>query len=395
MPGKPRQFVHPAMDVHYNNKPSMISEIAWCRPNRFRSEAPLYLAAYGKGFLVINAARAQGVSGQLKTAGPVHTKDLAIASDMEIGHIIAVSLDNQPLATSGRILLQIMSEEKATGFRTEPATATIKRITDIGRDPWQVKELTGTVRFNRPMKITALDTHRDYRFAVLDHQRRCQCDRGSFAGFHNVGVFLVVRTRSETNQPTTEPNPRIPDFPFIAPAARSGHHHIAPAVGDDACRRILIRSGVAYIVPHLGLHPGNRILRLQAGGRTRGTEDNAERELLRHLPEGGGAMKHFLHLYDRGDTDQGPAPVLVLDVVCLFKGRCGSFAGRICLRPVVLFLNPARPHGRNGGERHRLQRELFGAWHRCREYCRPELANPLGCRCVPHGNDGRRPWQSQ
>ena len=307
-PGKPRQFVHPAMDVHYNNKPSMISEIAWCRPNRFRSEAPLYLAAYGalqnsdaivqfaldsdhwavkpgffmqpwtmttpatmgqfpaaaliyrrslvtpgavlaeinlnqddlvhlkgtplpqdaaldelrladvpqgvevkpgqrldpllhyagraevrftttpgsvkvadlrplinhtaqtvisstreltldygKGFLVINAPRAQGVSGQLKTAGPVRTKDLTITSDMEIGHIIAVSLDNQPLATSGRILLQIMSEEKATGFRTEPAAATIKRITDMGRDPWQVKELSGIVRFNRPLKITALD----------------------------------------------------------------------------------------------------------------------------------------------------------------------------------------------------------------------------------------------
>jgi hypothetical protein len=46
-PGKPRQFVHPAMDVHYGGKPTMISETTWERPNRFRSEAPLYLAAYG------------------------------------------------------------------------------------------------------------------------------------------------------------------------------------------------------------------------------------------------------------------------------------------------------------------------------------------------------------
>src|SRR6185503_8690161 len=46
-PGKPRVFVHPVMDPHYNNKPSMISETTWTRPNRFRSEAPLYLAAYG------------------------------------------------------------------------------------------------------------------------------------------------------------------------------------------------------------------------------------------------------------------------------------------------------------------------------------------------------------
>src|SRR5690606_36735445 len=46
-PGKSSEFVHPAMDITYNNKPSMISETTWNRPNRFRSEAPLYYAAYG------------------------------------------------------------------------------------------------------------------------------------------------------------------------------------------------------------------------------------------------------------------------------------------------------------------------------------------------------------
>ena len=46
-PGKPKEFVHPVMDPAYNEKPSMISETTWNRPNRFRSEAPLYFAAYG------------------------------------------------------------------------------------------------------------------------------------------------------------------------------------------------------------------------------------------------------------------------------------------------------------------------------------------------------------
>jgi len=46
-PTKPRQFVHPVMDPHYDGKPSMISETTFCRPNRYRSEAPLYFAAYG------------------------------------------------------------------------------------------------------------------------------------------------------------------------------------------------------------------------------------------------------------------------------------------------------------------------------------------------------------
>jgi hypothetical protein len=46
-PTKARQFVHPVMDPHYAGKPSMISETTFCRPNRYRSEAPLYFAAYG------------------------------------------------------------------------------------------------------------------------------------------------------------------------------------------------------------------------------------------------------------------------------------------------------------------------------------------------------------
>jgi len=309
---KPRQFLHPVMDPHYDGKPSMISETTFNRPNRYRSEAPLYFAVYGalqgsdaivhfaldgghwavkpgyfmqpwtlmspamagqfpaaaliyrrglvtpgevlaeialntddlvhlkgtplpqdaaldelrlkdvptgtepkpgqrldpllhyagranvsftsgqsstkvkdlkpfinhalqtvssstgelkldygKGVLTIDAARAQGVSGALHSAGTVDTKDLSVSSDLELGHVIAVALDNQPLAASSRILLQVMSEEKASGFRTEPVLGSVRRITDIGHDPWLVKKLSGTVRMKRPdaeqLKVTALD----------------------------------------------------------------------------------------------------------------------------------------------------------------------------------------------------------------------------------------------
>lgn len=46
-PGGARLFTHPVMDIQYNEKPSMISETTFNRPNRYRSEAPLYFAAYG------------------------------------------------------------------------------------------------------------------------------------------------------------------------------------------------------------------------------------------------------------------------------------------------------------------------------------------------------------
>ncbi|MGA2499964.1 MAG: hypothetical protein ABSH20_19675, partial [Tepidisphaeraceae bacterium] len=46
-PGSAKSFGHPAMDVIIDNKPTMISETTFCRPNRYRSEAPLYYACYG------------------------------------------------------------------------------------------------------------------------------------------------------------------------------------------------------------------------------------------------------------------------------------------------------------------------------------------------------------
>ncbi len=311
-PTKARQFVHPVMDPHYDRKPSMISETTFCRPNRYRSEAPLYFAAYGalqesdavvhfafdsshwavkpgfwmqqwtlmtpgmmgqfpataliyrrglvapgqvlaevklnkadllhlkgtplpqdaaldelrladvprgtelkpgqridplihyagrvevsfvneagltkvadlapfvdhaaktvtsstgelkldygKGVLALNATQAQGLSGALKVTGTTDLKDLSVTSDRELGHIIAVSLDDQPLAASSRILLQVMSEELESNHQTEPVSPTVKRIVNSGTDPWQVRELKGTVRFKRAdaaqLKVTALD----------------------------------------------------------------------------------------------------------------------------------------------------------------------------------------------------------------------------------------------
>ena len=312
-PDQPRQFVHPAMDPHYDGKPSMISETTWNRPNRHRSEAPLFYAAYGAlqhtdavihfaldgfdwsvkprffmqpwtlmspammgqfpaaalifrrglitpgavlaqvqlnreellelkgtplpegasldelrlqdvpktaaelnagmrldprmhfagrvdvrftdgpasvkledlrpwlddgtktirsstgelrldygdGLLVIDSDRAQGVSGNLLAAGRTETKDLVWESTLDVGHLVVVALDNKPLGVSGKMLLQVMSEERTSGFRTEPVSGLVKRIVDIGRDPWQVKEISGTIVFKRgdaaDLRVTALD----------------------------------------------------------------------------------------------------------------------------------------------------------------------------------------------------------------------------------------------
>lgn len=116
---------------------------------------------YGRGILMIDAPRAQGVSGNLKAAGRVHLASISIESDLDLGHIVAVSLDDQPLDKSRRLLLQVMSEERPTDFATTPLNSHTKRIQNIGRDPWQVKRLNGTVTFKRhdasSWQVTPLD----------------------------------------------------------------------------------------------------------------------------------------------------------------------------------------------------------------------------------------------
>lgn len=116
---------------------------------------------YGKGHLRINAPSVQGVSGHLKLGGAAELNDLSIESELELGHIVVVALDGRPLATSSRILVQAMTEEKPTDFTTEPAGAGVHRILRIGQDPWLFRELEGTIRFKRAdasrLTVTALD----------------------------------------------------------------------------------------------------------------------------------------------------------------------------------------------------------------------------------------------
>ncbi|MGE0607998.1 MAG: hypothetical protein AB7O62_12960 [Pirellulales bacterium] len=316
-PGKPAQFVHPAMDPHYNGKPSMISETTWTRPNRHRGEAPIYLAVFGalqnsdcivhfakdgmdwsvkpgyfmqpwtltaptqlgqfpatallyrqglvkagdvmadvtlaaddllklqgtplpqdaafdelrlkdvptgttiqpgqridplihyvgqthvtflppgskkgsstkllplssfidhqakmvasstgqtmldwgRGVLTIDAPAAQGASGDLLAAGEIKLSTVSLNIPRDVAHALIVSLDGEPLATSKKMLLQLMTEEKASGFQTEPAGERRHRIISIGQNPWLVRKLEGTVQFHRPdaagLKVTALDS---------------------------------------------------------------------------------------------------------------------------------------------------------------------------------------------------------------------------------------------
>lgn len=104
---------------------------------------------YGKGVLSLRAPLAQGAGGHLDTEPFVALPDLVVRSPMEAGQILVVSLDGQPIARSGRMLLQVMNEERPTGWASEPAEGGLKRIRSLGRDPWRVRRIAGSVEFRR------------------------------------------------------------------------------------------------------------------------------------------------------------------------------------------------------------------------------------------------------
>jgi hypothetical protein len=103
---------------------------------------------YGKGISLLNAPKAQGVTGFLRAAGgKFATRNLQISSSNNYASLLVVSLDRQPLNVSKRVLVQVGTTLRPTGWQEKPATRKIGEATvsgaevvSIGSAPWQVQE---------------------------------------------------------------------------------------------------------------------------------------------------------------------------------------------------------------------------------------------------------------
>jgi hypothetical protein len=123
---------------------------------------------YGTGVCTINAPKAQGASGFLNKAGEIKLGDTMIRSGNEYATVMVVSLDDQPLGTAAKILVQTGTSARLTGWKTKPAdfkgdgknTLHGHEIVATGLPPWRVTDtdVTLVVNNSKIKSATLLDT---------------------------------------------------------------------------------------------------------------------------------------------------------------------------------------------------------------------------------------------
>jgi hypothetical protein len=124
---------------------------------------------YGAGVCTVNAPKAQGATGFLRPMGTIKMRDLTVQSGNDYATVLAVPMDNQPLNISKRVLVQVGTIVRTTGWQTEPAefksgdgkeTLARRTIVNTGTMPWRVvgTDVTITLRNPNIKSATLLDS---------------------------------------------------------------------------------------------------------------------------------------------------------------------------------------------------------------------------------------------
>jgi len=119
---------------------------------------------HGIGLCKMDSPKAQGATGFLKNAGKLALSDIEITSGNEYATVLVVSLDDTPLAVSGKVLVQVGTTERSTGWTTKDAqTGGCKgeEIVSFGKAPWQIvnADVTVTIRNPKVTKARVLDAN--------------------------------------------------------------------------------------------------------------------------------------------------------------------------------------------------------------------------------------------
>ena len=106
---------------------------------------------YGRGLCMLNAPKAQGVTGFLKKGRTFKCADVEIRSGNDYATVLVVAMDDKPLKTSSKILVQVGTTERPLGWKTRPAQVNGRageEVMSFGRAPWMIVNGDVTLALN-------------------------------------------------------------------------------------------------------------------------------------------------------------------------------------------------------------------------------------------------------
>ena len=123
---------------------------------------------YGQGWCLLDSPKAQGVAAFFKDRKTFKARDVEIACGNDYATVLAVAMDDKPLAESHKVLVQVTTQCRPTGWQEKPTKIAVKEgtfdgfeVVDYGRAPWQVVRADVTVTIANPnlTKATILDAN--------------------------------------------------------------------------------------------------------------------------------------------------------------------------------------------------------------------------------------------
>jgi hypothetical protein len=118
---------------------------------------------YGNGLVTANAPKAQGAAGFLAKAGDIQLGDVSIACTNEYATVIVVAMDDKPLKESAKVLVQIGTIQRPTGWQEVAEEFDVDkqhfkgfRVVSQGTNPWTVENAQGTVTIKNPQLAKAV-----------------------------------------------------------------------------------------------------------------------------------------------------------------------------------------------------------------------------------------------
>jgi hypothetical protein len=123
---------------------------------------------YGNGLCLVDTLRVQGACGFLAKAGTIRLSAIAVRSQNAYATVTAVSMDEKPLVTSRKVLVQVGTSARPTGWKTrvaefpgEDGKTMVQgfQIATSGAPPWRVvnTEVGLVVRNPALTRATLLD----------------------------------------------------------------------------------------------------------------------------------------------------------------------------------------------------------------------------------------------